>query len=261
MGLTQNPDFEIGTATGWYKSSISTWTVVSSTDGYKTRSGTYALQVFDIKTGYVYQVYTATAGKYYNVSGWIQDDDTNGSARVMVYWRNLNGSTISSESTAYTVDASEYQECRLTRIHAPAGTVDARVEVYFNTQDTGAVFYIDDIVFTEYDTLNESINYSSISSFEIIDKTFYPYTSSNNCRIAYNLPSGKVIKEMVIYDITGIAVRKYTSFVNPQNGYITWDGYDENNNVLPMGVYIIAGVTSENGGPEKKEFKTVTLMK
>jgi len=83
------------------------------------------------------------------------------------------------------------------------------------------------------------------SYLKVEDSPFFPRgdKSPEEAQIAYrNLGDDTAYATITIYNTGGYAVRnllKYTSVSSDDWDYITWNGEDDFNNVLPMGVYIV----------------------
>ena len=82
------------------------------------------------------------------------------------------------------------------------------------------------------------------------------------CFIHYNLPAAGYLGSISIYDISG---RKVCTLVNniiwATSGTFRWDGLDDQQNLLPMGHYIIFVELFLPDGTVKKQMQVCVLAK
>lgn len=91
--------------------------------------------------------------------------------------------------------------------------------------------------------------------FSIDDILPNPFNSTAN--INFSIPSGSSDVRISIFDITGHIVRELFTGTLEQGRYrIVWDGKDNNNNILPSGLYFVSLVKGD-----EKISKRVILMK
>ncbi len=263
--LVNNTGFEFGDTTGWAKYGITEWSVDSSSSGYVVHSGSYSARIVDTGTGYIYQTTSVVSGRYYTVSGWVYDNTDTGAAGVAVYWRDSTGHSISSNKSALTINSVEYQYCVVPMVQCPDNAVEARVEFYFDSIVAGATFFVDDISFVTYDSDNNK-QYSYNKILDVADNPFFPYEVTADlplqCAILYNFPSDKYsVDNIKIFDVNGFLVREYNVSSPTSQGSVTWDGRDRDNNIVPVGVYIIKLSYFDESKTVRREFKTVIVGK
>jgi hypothetical protein len=100
--------------------------------------------------------------------------------------------------------------------------------------------------------------------FLIGEKLFSPDGDGQNdyATIRYEMPEPGYMGNITVYDAGGRPVRfLMKSALLGLKGVITWDGLNENNNVLPVGVYIIMMEVFNLKGKTNRFKKIITLAR
>lgn len=82
----------------------------------------------------------------------------------------------------------------------------------------------------------------------------YPNPFNSSCKIEYTLPDNQIY-EMTITDVLGRTVRTYK--INSLSGYVTWDGTNENGQLVSSGIYCVI----VRGGNSKILSKKIAYVK
>ncbi len=162
QNLALNPGFESWTVNGaagpaddWGLSSSSMTGAQESTN---VRTGTYSTNITwtTSSTVQLEQTVAVTAGSNYSFSFWALDNDAGGRARVTVRWYDSGSGFISGYYGDYTSDNASWQQVSSGSQTAPAGAVEAHIEirVYDVSGWPGtATIYVDDCEFVAITTL------------------------------------------------------------------------------------------------------------
>ena len=170
QNLALNPGFEDWTVNG-APGPADNWTLSGSdmTGAQETtnvRTGTYSTNITwtTTSTRYLQQFVAVTAGSNYNFSFWALDNEPGGRARVTIRWYDSGGSFISGYYGDYTSDNASWQQVTSGSQTAPAGAVEAHIEIRVYDVSAGwtgsATVYVDDAEFTQITTLEISKAYA-----------------------------------------------------------------------------------------------------
>jgi len=193
----------------------------------------------------VLQNVSVTAGVDYTVSAWFMtpempDTTQYVSARVVVTWRNAESSAVGSTNPPY-VHASDWTE-QTYGAQAPnnpngdsvAVSADVIVRCYGRSGGSaGGIVDVDDVSIDVGAVVEGAPATQPLSDFDIAPNPFAGAT-----RISYSLPGATSVR-LAIYDVTGQAVREFTSSGSGAHECY-WDGTGESGDVLPGGVYFAA---------------------
>jgi hypothetical protein len=109
--------------------------------------------------------------------------------------------------------------------------------------------------------MNSSVADGNIT---LIPQTFSPDNDGYNdfITVTYNFPEPGYVCNIILYDLNGRAVKYLTrNALCGLTGYFRWDGLDEKNNKLPVGIYIMISEIFNLKGKTKKFKNGIVLAK
>lgn len=152
-----------------------------------------------------------------------------------------SGSWTEDDYRDYSVDTEERDTgISLQRITATSGDpadTDTVLDWEMGPTSEGAGYY----------TAQESEDRLKVS-----DSPFFPHEDNDGQptagRVSFNLDSSNYTVTLAIYDVNGYAKRYLLrdEALASANGTISWNGYDENGDIVPVGIYIVHLKAEEN---------------
>ncbi len=163
--LVMNPDFEIGTTTGW--SPFGSCTIAAETS--QVHSGTYAAQVSNRTATYmgISQSFVGAlqAGQTYNVSAWVRLV-SGGNQTMQLTMQKTDGSGTSYAAMASgSVPSSAWTQLSGQYTYNPSGSVSALNWYAEVTSSSNASYYIDDVVLSG----GTVVTNTSTNGFSVVD--------------------------------------------------------------------------------------------
>ena len=99
-------------------------------------------------------------------------------------------------------------------------------------------------------------------NFEVQTETFSPNQDGENDQmiLTYNLDKSGFLANISVYDAAGFKIKDLsTNELLANQGIITWDGTNNDNQIADLGIYIIVGNVFHPDG-ESKDFKLTTVL-
>ena len=104
-------------------------------------------------------------------------------------------------------------------------------------------------------SVNVNVDQANSNSPSLFKLDAYPNPFNLSCRIEYALPDNSGTYSMEIIDVMGRVLKTYRQL--SRNGFIMWDGTNENNSVVTSGVYCVI----VHGNSQRPLSKRIVLMK
>jgi mannan endo-1,4-beta-mannosidase len=104
-------------------------------------------------------------------------------------------------------------------------------------------------------SLNVNVDQANSNSPSLFKLDAYPNPFNLSCKIEYALPDNSGSYSMEIIDVMGRVLKSYRQL--SRNGFIMWDGTNENNQVVASGVYCVI----VHGNSQRPLSKRIVLMK
>jgi mannan endo-1,4-beta-mannosidase len=104
-------------------------------------------------------------------------------------------------------------------------------------------------------SVNVNVDQANSNSPSLFKLDAYPNPFNLSCKIEYALPDNSGTYRMEIIDVMGRVLKTYRQL--SRNGFIMWDGTNENNQVVASGVYCVI----VHGNSQRPLSKRIVLMK
>lgn len=258
QNLLQNPGFEDwiddSTCQYWY-------TETSGIDAVKesgtVHSGSFSAKLIlrsidtQIFTQYVAPV---NSGNDYQGSICFFDNDQYIRARLYIRWYDGSGSWISSFSSSYSVNSTEWQELTAGPSAAPASAETAHFEIRMYDVSgftDSAIIYVDDASFIDLGGISEISGNTKEFTYSV-----FPTISTKSVQINFTVNKA-IHTEVSIFSITGRKIATLLS-ENLKKGKhtILWKGTTTSGERVPSGIYFIKAQMGE-----KTETKKVSILR
>ena len=267
--LQTNSGFETGDLTGWGAVGTESSILVSNSQSYK---GVYSLRFKDPTSafsgrGIESSDYIAipspddwafSIGAYFYLSNDAGGSPSDSEVRIYVKW--FDSSYQELGETGYVEGQKlksfdTWQPLSVSSISAPAGSSYAKVvvDVRENVNNNNDI-YVDEVTL-DYFPMPAFLKTTGLKTFSTLQgheneqiKVFFPRSTPDGCskevRIVFNLekaPTTEAKIKLEIYDSMGRLVRTIVrgSLLSSKHYDYIWDGRDNEQRFLPMGMYII----------------------
>ncbi len=170
QNMALNPSYEDWTVNGaggpadnW---TLSSGSMTGAQESTNVRTGTYSTNLTWTTTSTIRfeQAISVTAGNNYSFSFWALDNDPGGRARVAIRWFDSGGGFLDGYYGDYTSDNASWQQLTSGSQTAPAGAVEATIEIRLYDVSAGwtgsATVYVDDAEFVQVTSLEISKAYA-----------------------------------------------------------------------------------------------------
>ncbi len=225
--LIFNPGFEEYT-NGWNITGnveLSTYTARVFNGKY---SGRMYMETSELGKTYIYQTVTVEPSTIYTAGGYFYDSDYDkeiGFGYISIVWLE-NGQVISTHTSVYTVNTSEWQHITTGRIISPESANQAKICIGIEKVDntTSKSIYIDDLYFIK------------LGKCEIWDKT-KNFPNPFNPRPPNNEKTKIVIPEEIFSENFEIRIYSLSGDLVNITHTSEWDGRDKYGDIVDAGIY------------------------